>query len=110
MIKLPVTFDNFSPRADRTVSLRFSSNLEVPDAFFADLASHRSFSGWLVFADSATIEAPTEDVPDREKSPAKRLRNSLYVLWEQRGSNGSFEQYYTDQMNKITERVKINLD
>jgi len=110
MIKIPVTFDNFSPKVDRSVSLRFTSQLEVPDEFFSELAGHRSMQGWLLFSESPTIEAPNEIVPDREKSPAKRLRNSLYVLWEQRGSEGNYEYFYSSYMEKFIDKVKSNLD
>ena len=110
MLKLHVVFDNFSPRKDRSVGLRFITVMEVPSELYAALADDVSLTGWLLFDDKAMPTAPKEDVPDREKSPAKRLRNCLYVLWEQRGSNGSFEQYYSDQMNKISDRVKSNFD
>ncbi len=45
----------------------------------------------------------------KAKTPSQRLRASLYVLWEQRGSKGDFEEFYEDQMEKFIKRIKQEL-
>lgn len=44
------------------------------------------------------------------KSPSTRLRNVLYVLWEQLGSKGDFNDFYRHHMEKIIETYKLKLD
>lgn len=44
------------------------------------------------------------------KTPANRLRNVLYVLWEHSGSQGDFNDFYRIQMEKIIEVIKGKLN
>lgn len=46
----------------------------------------------------------------KEKSPSRRLRSVLYVLWEQRGGPGEFELFYIKQMENFINAVKERLD
>ena len=111
MLKIPATFTNFSPRSDRSVNLKFTSMLEVPNEYFTELAGHRGLSGWLLFSEQQISEAPKEELPDKEKSQAKRIRNALYVLHEQRGGKKEdFENFYYTSTEKIIERIKSSLD
>lgn len=43
------------------------------------------------------------------KTPALRLRNTLYVLWEQEGSKGDFDEFYRQKMERFINVVKDNL-
>lgn len=43
------------------------------------------------------------------KTPSLRLRNTLYVLWEQNGSRGEFDDFYRHQMEKFINVVKDQL-
>ena len=110
MLQIPVSFNSFSPRADRSVSLKFTSLLEVPNEFYTELAEHRGLTGWLLFSEQHIKEAPKEQIDDTEKRPSKRLRNTLFILWTQQGEKGNFEQYYAEKMEKFIERVKSSLD
>jgi hypothetical protein len=44
-----------------------------------------------------------------QKTPAQRLRNTLYILWEQDGSKDDFEVYYRNQMEKLIEHFKSKI-
>lgn len=44
-----------------------------------------------------------------ERSPSKRLRNTLFRLWQQEGSKGDFEVYYEGQVEKIITYLKTKL-
>ena len=52
--------------------------------------------------------APTVTVEkDLNQKPAsQRLRAVLYVLWEQQGNKGTFEDFYKMQMEKFISAVK----
>lgn len=56
-------------------------------------------------------QAPTYKIDKalETKTPSNRLRNVLYVLWEQGGAKGEFDEYYKRQMEKIIDSIKGNL-
>lgn len=45
-----------------------------------------------------------------QKTPSVRLRGVLYVLWQQSGSKGNFDDFYRAEMEGIIEAVKNRLD
>lgn len=45
-----------------------------------------------------------------QKTPSQRLRNVLYVLWEQSGDRREFNEYYRVGMEKIINSVKERLE
>lgn len=46
----------------------------------------------------------------RTKTQSQRLRGVLYILWEQQGKQGEFEEFYRSQTEKIIEHYKGKLD
>lgn len=44
------------------------------------------------------------------KTPSQRLRNVLYVLWEQSKVNEEFDSYYRRMMESLIEGVKRKLE
>jgi hypothetical protein len=62
--------------------------------------------GWLLFREN---EFKPEN--DETKSPSTRLRNVLFVYWDQRKKNKvDFDTFYRQEMNKIIEVVKDKLE
>lgn len=110
MMRLPATFDRFSSRSDGSYGLSFSTQ-EATAADLAMLHSHNRLFGWLVFSEN---QVQAEEIPkesaDEEKSPSKRLRATLFVLWTQQGSKGTFEQFYKDYMEKLIVFIKGKLE
>ena len=53
---------------------------------------------------------PLEAAEDKTKTPSKRLRATLYVLWQQTGEQGDFEVFYREKMEKLIDFVKNKLD
>ena len=52
-------------------------------------------------------------VVDKEietKTPSNRLRNTLYVLWEQEGARGEFDEFYKNKMEKFIDAIKDKLE
>lgn len=43
------------------------------------------------------------------KTPSQRLRNVLYIYWEQNGSQGEFNEFYKKEYEKIIEHFKSKL-
>ena len=56
-------------------------------------------------ADLIEIKGETET-----KTSSQRLRGCLFVLWEQEGKQGDFEQFYKTKMEKIIDWVKGKLE
>lgn len=110
MLKLAATFDRFSSRSDGSFGLSFSTQ-EATEAELSMLHKHNRQFGWLLF-DENDIQA--EDVPkdaaDEEKSPSKRLRAVLFVLWVQEGKVGEFDSFYREKMEKLISWAKGMLE
>jgi hypothetical protein len=43
------------------------------------------------------------------KTPSQRLRNTLYIFWEQSGSKGDFNEFYKSEYEKVIEHYKSKL-
>lgn len=109
MLKVPATFDGYSSRADGSMGLRFSTQ-EATANDLAMVHAHVRLFGQLLFSEN---EIQAEDVPegvDEEKSPSKRLRATIFVLWKQEGEKGEFETFYREKMEKLINIVKAKLD
>ena len=69
--------------------------------------------GWLLFSPNTIQE---ENIPDEKaeldegKSPSKRLRSVLFILWKQRGKQGDFETYYRAQIERLIDQIKEKLE
>lgn len=94
-------------------SVSFSAS--TPELTDSQLVAFRKVAKCLVNA-LLEPEIGSSDVLKIEKeidgkSPSQRLRNVLYVLWEQEGKpQDDFEIYYRMQMNKVIDLVKNKLN
>ena len=104
---------NIQSKADRTWKLTFNTQELGEDA--AMLTELLMDQGWLLF--SPNDDFTEEDVPEvkaetglKDKTPGERLRAVLYVYWKQRGGNKTWEQFYLEQMGRLTELIKDKLE
>lgn len=113
--QLPAQLTKVTSRSDRSYKLEFSTReLNGKDA--AILLDDLMSEGWLLW--SSTGELEDKDVPKEKadtgllggKSPSQRLRAVLYILWEQSGKSGQFEDYYRRRIETIIETVKDKLE
>ncbi len=111
MIQVPAILTGFSTKVDGGASLRFSTN-ELSDTDVLELKRHQGQFGHLLFRPNAFTaqDIPREDAEDNTKTPSKRLRATLFVLWKQQGEKGDFEVYYRTQVEKVIEYLKAKLD
>ena len=111
MFQVPAILTSFSTKADGGASVRFSTN-EITDEDFLILKKSHQQYGWLCFQENPfqPSDIPIEAAEDKAKTPSKRLRAVIYVLWEQTGKQGDFEAFYRDRMEKIIDFVKHKLD
>lgn len=113
-IQVPVTFEAANRLKDRSVSLRFQTTLEVNNADFAAMDLAVGNAGWVAFKPNevSLSDIPKELAPeDGFKSPSKRLRNTLYRIWEQQTdqSEDFDREYYPRIMNQIIDKYKAIL-
>lgn len=93
------------------LSLSFHSQELSKEEMVSVMQFYQSF-GYLLFSPEQLGE---EDIPkeklsaDEEKSPSKRLRSILFILWKQQGGEGDFEAFYRKKMEAIIEQLKGRL-
>lgn len=103
--------DGVTPRKDGSVTLRFITQ-EVSKADKVMLMEFYQSFGWLMFRanEFQESEIPTEAAKhDTGTSPSKRLKSVLFVLWKQRGSEGDFDAFYKQQIERVIDSVKAKL-
>lgn len=116
MIIIDATFEGMNSRVDKTWKLVFSTQELTPDkATELTKALHNYVA--LAIKDGI-FKQPEIDIlnkievqyDDKGKSPAKRLRNVLYVLWEQdKQGIEDFEVFYTTRIERIINQIKEKL-
>lgn len=99
---------------DGSATLRFSTQEIVP----ADLVIIKEFHGHfgkLLFSEDEIqpTDVPKADNDFEGKSPSKRLRNVIFVVWKTRKDAGKtelkFEDFYAGQIENIIEQYKEKL-
>ena len=111
MIKLPAYLTGFSSRADGSAGIRFATQ-ELTSDDWVELQQNLNQFGWLVFSanEAQPTDIPKEEAEDKAKTPSKRLRATLFVLWKQKGEPQDFESFYRVQVEKVIEAIKSKLD
>lgn len=112
IIHVPVTLDSVNRKKDRSVSLKFTTLLEIPNEEFAVMDRFHQEAGHLLFRRNAFTEEeiPQEDVEkDTEESQSVQIRNALWVLYRARGGNGAdkekWNMFYRKNMQAIKARI-----
>ena len=108
---VPATLEGISPLKEGGLSIRFHTQEVSKAEMVTAMEFYQSF-GYLLFApnDLSEEDIPKEKLsPDEEKSPSKRLRSILFILWKQQGGEGDFEAFYRKKMEAIIEQLKSRL-
>jgi hypothetical protein len=97
---------------DRGLRLGFvTQEMSLPEQMEA-MQMHDNY-GYLLFNANPISESdiPKECAEDKSKTPSKRLRSVLYLLWKQTATPDSdFEIFYRDKMEKLIDQIKGRLD
>lgn len=111
-VQIPGILDSIQTMKDRTLKIIFrTQELSPEEAGKLHGLTHNQ--GWCLFSEK---EMKEEDIPEsepefnNEKTPSQRLRNVLYVYWEQQGSKGEFEAFRRQKMEDIINVFKSKLD
>lgn len=110
-----VVLDRINRKKDKSVSITFITDNEQTSEQFMELDKQLDQRGVLYFKPKGlltTAEADELDNVDIElegKSQSQRLRNVLFVYWQQSNSSIEFKQFYKSETEKIIEHYKGKL-
>jgi len=110
-----VVLDRINRKKDKSVSITFITDNEQTSEQFMELDKQLDQRGILYFKPKGlltTAEADELDNVDIElegKTQSQRLRNVLFVYWQQSNSNIDFKQFYKSETEKIIEHYKGKL-
>lgn len=102
VIQVPVTFDRYARKKDRSLTLAFTTNVEMSNNELAIIDDLWQTEGHLLFKKNqfSDSEIPEVNVPSKQKSPSQELKSSLYARWatlRERGDERAdleWDEYY----------------
>ncbi len=114
-IVFDATLEGLSTRMDDTIKVVIGTQEVTAEQGLALLKLRGKFCK-VMLSDTA-IEQKEIDAVDslpikdesNTKSKSQRLRNTLYIQWQQLGSKGDFNDFYAGQMESLIELVKSKL-
>ena len=110
-IQFPALLANLTTKADGSLKITIETR-ELSGQNAGELLSYRLQEGYVTFTPNAvnTVSVPKEAVETGQKTPSQRLRGVLYVYWEQKGKNGTFDEFYRSELEKLIEHIKEKLE
>ena len=117
MLIIPAILSTFTSLKDKTLKLVFETNEVTPEQM-TNIAKNLQQFGYLAFkqenfnkSDTDTLDSLDTKYQSKGKSCSQRLRNVLFVKFEQ-DNNGfkTFNDFYDSEMNIIIEHFKNKLD
>lgn len=113
-LQAPVTFDSANRKADKTLSLRFTTNFEISTDDFAEFDKQVGSDGWMLFKQNKSFdesEVPTEEAPTQEKkTKAQRMRAVWFLVWKKRNVDEPFDTWYDKRFESLMDKWKEELD
>ena len=117
MVIIPAILTTYKSLKDRSLVLHFETQEPTPEQL-VNIALSVQYAGFLAFNKDAfkteqlkIIEETKADYDDKNKTPSKRLRGVMYILWEQdKKGYERFEDYYMNEMDKIIEHFKSKIE
>jgi len=117
MLIIPSILSTFTSLKDKTLKIVFETNEVTPEQM-TNIAKNLQQFGYLAFKKEAFKQADTDalnsldtEYQSKGKSKSQRLRNKLYLNYQQ-GDKGfkSFTEYYDNEMDKIIGHFINKLD
>lgn len=108
MFQVQSTISKLTTLSDNTVRLTVDCQELSPEEA-TKVFELKGTIGWFVFSPN-TIEE--KDIPDTQaefkgdKTPSQRLRNVLWVIWNNNGNKEDFIQFYNKKVEDIIRLLK----
>ena len=105
-------------RADKSVSISFTTSLEQSTSEMAQLDELFQQDCVVAIKPSETpfldaelndLDAIDTDLEDTTRTPSKRLRSVLFILWDQGVKDVGFKEFYKNRMERLIEQIKTRL-
>ena len=117
MLIIPSILSTFTSLKDKTLKIVFETNEVTPEQM-TNIAQNLQQFGYLAFKKEAFIKSDTDVLDsldtkyqDKGKSNSQRLRNVLFVKFEQDNKGfKTFNEFYNSEMSVIIEHFKSKLD
>lgn len=112
MLRVPAILTSLSKTHDGGLRLGFSTQEMALSEQIEAMSMHDQF-GYLLFNKNpiSDKEIPAQQAENKSKTPSKRLRAVLYILWKQTAPPDSdFEVFYRDKMERLIDQIKARLD
>ena len=114
MFQTASQIEKIETRSDNTIKLTIGTQ-EITSDQASKLFELKQKLGFFFFAEKP-ISVDDIDIPDfvsefkGDKTPGQRLRAVLYVLWEQKGKQGTADDFYKQQVERFIDAVKEKLE
>ena len=111
-----VHLDSVNRRADGSVSMKFTTDLEQSSEELMLMDKERQTRGVIYYSQKGALtqqevdELDNVDIEIEGKSKSQRLRAVLFVWWKQQGEQGDFKDFYATHMEKLIQFVKDKLE
>lgn len=107
-ISLRAIIGRISSRVDGSIGFSVTTGELNKDEIAAFFDLHNMNVTMTIIPMDEPVESTIKiDSEAGEKTPSERLRNKLYARWSESGSSKTFDQYYRDSMEKITEQIEV---
>jgi hypothetical protein len=111
ILQVPAALEGITFLKDGGLSVRFQTK-ELNEEEKVNASKWYQQYGWLTFAANDQVEVPSKDAPRDEfsKTPSQRLRNTIYVLYQQSGqAELTFDEFYRRKIEQFINYVKQDL-
>lgn len=113
ILTVPAQVTGMNPRADRSWTLKFETR-ELQGEEVKILADNYQGAGWLLFKPNPDSAIELSEIPETDadagiESPSVKLRKRIFLLWDQQGRQGSFDNFYLTTIQKFMEFIESRL-
>tara|TARA_R110000803_G_scaffold209612_2_gene279611 strand:+ start:4442 stop:4798 length:357 start_codon:yes stop_codon:yes gene_type:complete len=116
-IILPAALEAIATRADNTLKLTFGTP-ELSPTQCGELFKYRRkevllmlSTGGITKEQQKTIDTATHELKEiNKKSHSQRLRDVLFIMYEQERSPYTFPEYYAARMDALIEQIRERLE
>jgi hypothetical protein len=116
IIQTPAILKNHRSLADRSIMLNFlTQDVSLYGESISALLASIGEYGYLAFktGEEKVLDGEIDFKvvkPIRGGSPSKDLRSAIFILWEKRGSEGEFDNFYAGIIEKFRQQVLAAVD
>ncbi len=109
-IKTPAIITSIRSKVDGSLGM----SMHTPEMTNSEKVEFLNLQGknvnLLIEPERGSVEEMQVEAKMEGKRPSQRMRNALYVLWEQSGKPDTFDMFYQVQMEKYISHIREKLD